>query len=174
MLDYLWQQQPASLFNYPVLTDQRIEQTELKLGVKLPLLYKRFMKGQNGGELAYSDFVSRKFKNKNIQIDFLFCIDSKIGIGNNYQLKIDWAIPTNIVIISGIKEEWVALDYRSHFGKEPKIICYSSETNRIQTIARSFEQLLLNLQLPDNDDDLTSIYIQTMHQAEQDFHTTSF
>lgn len=144
MYDFLWKQHAVPHFALPTLNNQTIVNTEKKLGIRLPKSFISLNQIQNGGELSIQNY-SLTYADQEVFIEELLGIDPELGIGQSLFLQQQWAIPKDLIIISGEEEDWLALDYRKSYNLEPRIVWYDASSSKIRIIAKSFEQFLENL-----------------------------
>ncbi len=108
------------------LTENTLEEVEKLLGLKLPESYVRYMREQNGGELAYRYVL---FDDGDAAIvPFLHEIDIERGVGLSPVFVEACDLPEGIVLITGDLDSWVALDYRKELG-EPEVIYLVESAN---------------------------------------------
>ncbi|GIN19414.1 SMI1/KNR4 family protein [Siminovitchia fordii] len=137
-------------------TDEKLEQVEKKLGVKLPVAYVELMKKQNGGTLSYNEFHSNKVPDGEVYIHSIKGIDAEDGIGESDYLVEEWEIEKGFVIFAGDGHEWFAFDYREYKGDNPCVF-YIVDEGKPKKVAEDFERFLKKLKksefVDDEDDD---------------------
>lgn len=148
MYDFLWIQHSNSTLALPPLTNQIVQDTEQRLGIKLPQSFIQFCKIQNGGALAKNDFTNPKYKVE-FSVDSLLGIDPFLGIGFTPTLQKEWNIQAGLIIISGEEDDWIALDYRRNSRIEPTVVWFNAEKGKICTVAKNFEDFIQTLVDPD-------------------------
>lgn len=144
MYDFLWIQHTNPKVELPALTDQVIKETEKKLSIKLPQSFIEFCRIQNGGTLAKNDYYNPKYKVE-FAVVSLLGIDSLHGIGSSLTLQKEWGIPSDLIIISDEEDDWIALDYRKKSRVEPTVVWFNSDTGKICTVAKNFEDFIQTL-----------------------------
>lgn len=115
-------------------TDEKLEQVEKKLGVKLPVAYVEL----NGGTLSYNEFHSNKVPDGEVYIHSIKGIDAEDGIGESDYLVEEWEIEKGFVIFAGDGHEWFAFDYREYKGDNPCVF-YIVDEGKPKKVAEDFE-----------------------------------
>ena len=124
---------------------------ENKLGIKVPTKYIERCESQNGGNINFDAFPCQpnSWAEDHVFIDFIYGIstDESKGILESEYLIKEWALPEDIVLISGDGHSWIALDYRDT-KTQPSII-YIEKTpedkNLIYKLTDNFEMFVQGL-----------------------------
>nr|WP_255410886.1 SMI1/KNR4 family protein [Listeria sp. SHR_NRA_18] len=129
----------------PKLTKEDIAMAEATFGVSLPASYVNVLMERNGGYLK-KDAVPVNFVNDwaddHILFDHLYGISQDEGIMETEYLRAEWGIEKdNIIIIGGDGHAFIALDYEGTT-TNPKVIYISTETEKVDLICDSFDELL--------------------------------
>lgn len=141
MSDFFWKQHTASEFALPKLNEKSLKMTEEKLGIQLPQSFISINLIQNGGEITFNNYQLKNLES-DLFINEIFGIDPNLGIGLSPILQKQWAVPENLIIISGDEEDWFALDYSKSSAMEPRVVWYDVSYNKIRTIAKTFEDFI--------------------------------
>lgn len=152
--------------NIKAATAQQIAHAEKILGIELPNDYKELLKIQDGGYLAkgicLTDFPT-SWAADHFQVAELFGISTKMSIIDSPYLIKKWALPKNIVLISGNVHNWIALDYR--YGTScPSVLLLDEDGEGIQTIALDFSSFINGLT---TEDDIEEIDLYDFDEEEE-------
>lgn len=134
----------------PKLKENSIEDTEGKIGYKLPELYKELIKVQNGGIPSRTCFRTEKptsWAEDHIEISSLSGIGGSEGIEEDSEFMIEeWGYPNIGIVICqcpSAGHDAVMLDY-SKCGKngEPQVIHVDVEIGEITVLASNFKTFI--------------------------------
>ena len=138
----------SNYYNNPDLTDEIIIQAERQLGVKLPEIFIKLLKVQNGGYTKGFAFPMRTkttWADNHIPLSELFGIvlDEKSDSGHNIMqssyMTEEWGLPAKQVLLTGDGHWWITLDYR--LSDTPTIRWIDCECYEDIHVANSFEEL---------------------------------
>lgn len=137
------------------LLEEDIQLAEAYFGVKLPDDYIKLLKIQNGGTLicnALPIALNRWGGDDYLEIDNLRGINKDKGIMETDYFKQEWGISkSNIILISGDGQSWIALDY--NLGADPKVIYIETDTERITQIYDTFQEFINHLYIHEHDEE---------------------
>jgi len=106
----LWENKMDALDSFDYETIAIVEE---KLQLKLPADYVNLMKIQNDGYLRKDTF---KMKDEEITVEELYGISAneEKGILTTIEMREEWELPEDIILLSGDGHTWVFLDYRKN------------------------------------------------------------
>lgn len=137
----------SNYYYNPDLTDEIIIQAERQLGVKLPEIFIKLLKVQNGGYTKGFAFPMRTkttWADNHIPLSELFGIvlDEKSDSGHNIMqssyMTEEWGLPDKQVLLTGDGHWWITLDYR--LSDNPTIRWIDCECDEYIHVANSFEE----------------------------------
>ncbi|MEA5404287.1 SMI1/KNR4 family protein [Arcicella sp. DC2W] len=137
----------SNYYNNPDLTDEIIIQAERQLGVKLPEIFIKLLKVQNGGYTKGFAFPMRTkttWADNHIPLSELFGIvldeksDSAHNIMQSSYMIEEWGLPDKQVLLTGDGHWWITLDYR--LSDKPTIRWIDCECDEDIHVANSFEE----------------------------------
>ena len=158
------------------LSEEDIQLAEDYFGVKLPDVYIKLLKKQNGGTLTYNAIpvaLNRWDGDDYLEIDNLCGIKKDKGIMETDYFKQEWGISKrNIILISGDGHSWFALDY--NHGEEPKVIYIETDTERITQIYDTFQEFINHLFIHEHHDEegLRTTQLPTIEDARKLINST--
>lgn len=146
MIRNVWSDRNESL---PALTPEKVQEAEVKLGVKLPKSYIELCSIQNGGYLEYDAFptlVPTSWADDHVSVDHIRGVNEDGILDNQYYID-EWGLPNHIVLLCGDGHSWVALDYRETKENPPIIYVDAEYTDEIfiLELASDFESLINGL-----------------------------
>lgn len=133
------------------LTENAIHQIENLLDVELPLMYKKLMNEQNGGELTYRYLLFED--GEAAIIPYFQELDAECGVGLSSVFIEQLHLPERQVLLTGTMDTWLSLDYR--YTTVPKVVYFSANEDGSwseEVAAQSFDEFLGKLFLKENDD----------------------
>lgn len=139
-LNDLWENQMNALDTFD---NETIAIVEEKLQLKLPADYVHLMKIQNGGYLRKNTF---KMKDEEITVGELYGISTneEEGILITIDMREEWELPEDIILLNGDGHTWVFLDYRKN-QEQPSVSYIDLELEIDLVLASNFTDFINGL-----------------------------
>ena len=139
-LNDLWANQMDALDTFDHETIAIVEE---KLQLKLPADYVHLMKIQNGGYLRKNTF---KMKDEEITVGELYGISTneEEGILITIDMREEWELPEDIILLNGDGHTWVFLDYRKN-QEQPSVSYIDLELEIDFVLASNFTDFINGL-----------------------------
>lgn len=150
----LWEMNLPDEYELEDLTKENIEKAENKLSIKFPESYLDILKKKNGGRLRQTMLFPNIFPvNEDIGDEGDLVLDHLLGISERecegvlttLNMRGEWGLPDDIVLLSGDGHWSVVLDYRNYTGDNPPVSYLDSEYEIDKQIAVDFESFLNQL-----------------------------
>jgi len=144
-LNELWENTRDALDPFDQDTLAIIEE---KLQLKLPADYVHLMKMQNGGYLRRDTF---KIKDEEIIVEELYGISAndEEGILTTIDMREEWELPEDIILLSGDGHTWLFLDYRKKL-EQPSVSYIDLESEIDFVLASNFTDFINGLYKDDS------------------------
>lgn len=149
MLNQLWED---AIYELAPFDHETIRVVEEKLQLTLPSDYIHLMKKQNGGYLRKDTF---KIKDEEIIVDELLGISAneEEGILMTIEMREEWGLPDDIILLSGDGHTWVFLDYRRSL-ERPSVSYLDLEMEEDYVLATSFTDFINGLDVDESLEDV--------------------
>ncbi|KUF22296.1 SMI1/KNR4 family protein [Bacillus sp. G1(2015b)] len=142
-----WEKEEESPFTLEKIDEKKIREAEARLGVTLPVTYKKLVLEWNGGFTVRNAFPTENpnsWADDHVQFDHLRGIAKDDGIMNSSQLSDELELPEGLVIISGEEDTWIAMDYRET-KEHPPIHYFDLEMGVDFKLADTFDDFIEQL-----------------------------
>ncbi|MCZ2739531.1 SMI1/KNR4 family protein [Bacillus safensis] len=142
-----WEIDEEGYYTLRKITAEEVAKAEKKLGVTLPVTYKKLIIQQNGGYIVHNAFPtthSNSWAEDHIQFNHLLGIAEDEGIMDSAYLIKEWELPEGLVLINGDGHTWVAMDYRKT-KENPAIHYFDVEMEEDFKLADSFDEFIEGL-----------------------------
>ncbi|KEP29377.1 SMI1/KNR4 family protein [Bacillus safensis] len=142
-----WEIDEEGYYTLEKINEKKIAKAEKKLGVILPVTYKKLILEQNGGYIVHNAFPtthSNAWAEDHIQFNHLLGIAEDEGIMDSAYLIKEWELPEGLVLINGDGHTWVAMDYRKT-KENPGIHYFDVEMEEDFKLADSFDEFIQGL-----------------------------
>ncbi|MES9786482.1 SMI1/KNR4 family protein [Bacillus pumilus] len=142
-----WEIDEEGYYTLEKINEKKIAKAEKKLGVILPVTYKKLILEQNGGYIVHNAFPtthSNSWAEDHIQFNHLLGIAEDEGIMDSAYLIKEWELPEGLVLINGDGHTWVAMDYRKT-KENPAIHYFDVEMEEDFKLADSFDEFIQGL-----------------------------
>ncbi|KIL10110.1 SMI1/KNR4 family protein [Bacillus safensis] len=142
-----WEIDEEGYYTLRKITAEEVAKAEKKLGVTLPVTYKKLIIQQNGGYIVHNAFPtthSNSWAEDHIQFNHLLGIAEDEGIMDSAYLIKEWELPEGLVLINGDGHTWVAMDYRKT-KENPAIHYFDVEMEEDFKLADSFDEFIQGL-----------------------------
>jgi hypothetical protein len=148
----------------PRLTDEKIADAELLLGVRLPSELLELLRLQNGGVVAeawnsFPTTVRTSWSDSHVPFDTLHgigVIENNLSLLDTPYLVDEWDLPSPLVLLTGDGHWWIALDYRER-GRDgrPSVTWFDTEFDQELHLAPDFRSFVEGL-APEPADEVVS------------------
>ncbi|QGX66435.1 SMI1/KNR4 family protein [Bacillus sp. ms-22] len=142
-----WEIDEEGYYTLEKINEKKIAKAEKKLGVILPVTYKKLILEQNGGYTVHNAFPtthSNSWAEDHIQFNHLLGIAEDEGIMDSAYLIKEWELPEGLVLINGDGHNWVAMDYRKT-KENPAIHYFDVEMEEDFKLANYFDEFIEGL-----------------------------
>ncbi|MED4562702.1 SMI1/KNR4 family protein [Bacillus altitudinis] len=142
-----WEIDEEGYYTLEKINEKKIAKAEKKLGVILPVTYKKLILEQNGGYTVHNAFPtthSNSWAEDHIQFNHLLGIAEDEGIMDSAYLIKEWELLGGLVLINGDGHTWVAMDYRKT-KENPTIHYFDVEMEEDFKLADSFDEFIERL-----------------------------
>ena len=135
------------------LTDDKLDQAERILRVKLPEVLVDLLRIRDGGTVAanWNAFPTSQptsWSDTHVPFDELMGIREAASgsLLDTPYLTDEWSLPTPIVLLSGDGHTWIALDYRKGTGSmEPSVTWFDTDSDTELHLASTFRSFVEHL-----------------------------
>ncbi|MBR0602470.1 SMI1/KNR4 family protein [Bacillus safensis] len=142
-----WEKEEESPFTLEKIDEKKIREAEARLGVTLPVTYKKLVLEWNGGFTVRNAFPTEKpnsWADDHVQFDHLRGIAKGNGIMTSPKLSDELELPQGLIFISGEEDTWIAMDYRET-KEHPPIHYFDLEMGFDFKLADTFEDFIEQL-----------------------------